>query len=225
MIVTQDALVEGVHFRLDWISWRDLGGARRRSTSAISPPRGGPRGPARHARRAGRRAGRRCRRALRGDRRDQGACPRRRYLEGKQHHARRHGARALGPGSGPRRGDPRRPGGRDRAARRGRCCVPARVLRAASASADRGQAARRARERGVDISDGLAVEPGACSEVRLRGGDRVEPVSLRSPSRTSASARTTSCSPRSRARTGTRSSDTARKAQESTSPSTASRTS
>src|SRR3954471_17901284 len=22
---TQDALVEGVHFRLDWISWRDLG--------------------------------------------------------------------------------------------------------------------------------------------------------------------------------------------------------
>ena len=25
LIVTQDALVEGVHFRLDWISWRDLG--------------------------------------------------------------------------------------------------------------------------------------------------------------------------------------------------------
>jgi thiamine-monophosphate kinase len=24
-IVTQDALVEGVHFRLDWVSWRDLG--------------------------------------------------------------------------------------------------------------------------------------------------------------------------------------------------------
>ena len=24
-VVTQDALVEGVHFRLDWISWRDLG--------------------------------------------------------------------------------------------------------------------------------------------------------------------------------------------------------
>jgi thiamine-monophosphate kinase len=24
-LVTQDALVEGVHFRLDWISWRDLG--------------------------------------------------------------------------------------------------------------------------------------------------------------------------------------------------------
>jgi thiamine-monophosphate kinase len=25
LIVTQDALVEGVHFRLDWIDWRDLG--------------------------------------------------------------------------------------------------------------------------------------------------------------------------------------------------------
>src|SRR5438067_9409444 len=24
-VVTHDALVEGVHFRLDWISWRDLG--------------------------------------------------------------------------------------------------------------------------------------------------------------------------------------------------------
>ena len=23
--MTQDALVEGVHFRLDWTSWRDLG--------------------------------------------------------------------------------------------------------------------------------------------------------------------------------------------------------
>src|SRR3954466_5121219 len=25
VVVTQDALVEGVHFRFDWISWRDLG--------------------------------------------------------------------------------------------------------------------------------------------------------------------------------------------------------
>src|SRR5438132_9002197 len=25
LVVTQDALVERVHFRLDWISWRDLG--------------------------------------------------------------------------------------------------------------------------------------------------------------------------------------------------------
>src|SRR5437899_10104226 len=25
LVVTQDTLVEGVHFRLDWISWRDLG--------------------------------------------------------------------------------------------------------------------------------------------------------------------------------------------------------
>src|SRR3954470_338116 len=25
LVVTQDGLVQGVHFRLDWISWRDLG--------------------------------------------------------------------------------------------------------------------------------------------------------------------------------------------------------
>jgi thiamine-monophosphate kinase len=25
LVVTQDALIERVHFRLDWISWRDLG--------------------------------------------------------------------------------------------------------------------------------------------------------------------------------------------------------
>src|SRR6476646_5457199 len=25
IVVTQDVLVEGVHFRLDWISWRELG--------------------------------------------------------------------------------------------------------------------------------------------------------------------------------------------------------
>src|SRR3954454_1471721 len=25
LVVTQDALVEDVHFRLDWLSWRDLG--------------------------------------------------------------------------------------------------------------------------------------------------------------------------------------------------------
>ena len=25
LVVTQDALVEGVHFRLDWIGWRELG--------------------------------------------------------------------------------------------------------------------------------------------------------------------------------------------------------
>ena len=36
VVVTQDALVEDVHFRLDWIGWRDLGGDHWRD---ISPNR------------------------------------------------------------------------------------------------------------------------------------------------------------------------------------------
>src|SRR2546422_94103 len=39
LVVTQDALVERVHFRLDWISWRDLGwGAAFRRQSYVRPP-------------------------------------------------------------------------------------------------------------------------------------------------------------------------------------------
>ena len=39
LVVTQDALVEGVHFRFDLLGWRELGRGPRPSTSAISPPR------------------------------------------------------------------------------------------------------------------------------------------------------------------------------------------
>ena len=57
-VVTQDALVEGVHFRLDWTSWRDLGFQRRRRQ---------PERPRRRRRRAGgaRRHARACRRTRR----------------------------------------------------------------------------------------------------------------------------------------------------------------
>src|SRR3954469_7980342 len=43
VVVTQDALVEGVHFRLDWLAWRELGlraaavSIRDRARSAASP--------------------------------------------------------------------------------------------------------------------------------------------------------------------------------------------
>ena len=58
LVVTQDALVEGVHFRLDWIAWRELGFR----AAAVEPQR--PRGVGRRARGAGRHA-----RGARGDRR------------------------------------------------------------------------------------------------------------------------------------------------------------
>ena len=65
VIVTQDALVEDVHFRLDWISWRDLGWrAAAVNLSDLAASGADAEGLARHARRTGRRAGRRCRRAL-----------------------------------------------------------------------------------------------------------------------------------------------------------------
>ena len=56
LVVTQDALVEGVHFRLDWIGWRDLGwraAAVNLSDLAASGADAG--GAGRHARAARRR--------------------------------------------------------------------------------------------------------------------------------------------------------------------------
>jgi thiamine-monophosphate kinase len=45
LILTQDALVEGVHFRLDWISWRDLGWrAAAVNLSDLSASGAGPEG-------------------------------------------------------------------------------------------------------------------------------------------------------------------------------------
>src|SRR5215218_2546619 len=70
IVLTQDALVEGVHFRLDWISWRELGfraaavnvsdlsssGATRRGPSRSTSA--SPRSDAPSASRAGRALGR-----------------------------------------------------------------------------------------------------------------------------------------------------------------------
>ena len=52
LIVTQDALVESVHFRLDLVSWRDLGfRAAAVNLSDLAASGADPRGPRRHARR------------------------------------------------------------------------------------------------------------------------------------------------------------------------------
>ena len=148
LVVTQDALVEGVHFRLDWLSWRDLGwraaavnlsdlaasGAAPEAllvtlVAPASTPDGG-RG-----------------RALPGHGRDRGARRRRRHDAGA-------GARRLGDGARQQRARARscgraarRRARRHRPARRRRCCVPRARLRPPAAS-DRGRAlARRARAR------------------------------------------------------------------------------
>ena len=59
-VVTQDALVEGVHFRLDWITWRELGfRAAAVNLSDLAASGAEPGGARRHAGRAIRHARRR----------------------------------------------------------------------------------------------------------------------------------------------------------------------
>ena len=78
LVVTQDALVEGVHFRFDWIDWRELGfRAAAVNLSDLAASGAMPEAllvtlalPARHGDRGRGRA-------LRGDRRD--GCPGRRW--------------------------------------------------------------------------------------------------------------------------------------------------
>ena len=62
LVVTQDALVEGVHFRLDWLSWRELGfRAAAVNISDLAASAAQPEALLRHARAArGRRASRTC---------------------------------------------------------------------------------------------------------------------------------------------------------------------
>ena len=141
--MTQDALVEDVHFRLDWLHWRALGfraAAVNLSDLAASARAGGA---ARHARRARLDAHRRRDRVLRGDRGSRRPRGRRRHDVGRP---RRVSVTALGhsarvPGrAGARPGDllvVTGPLGAAGAAFR------AAALRAAAAAARGGPAARR----------------------------------------------------------------------------------
>ena len=73
LVVTQDALVEGVHFRLDWLSWRDLGWRTAAINLSDLAASGAGTSPDRDPRRAaGNLAGRHSR-AVRGNRRR--VCP------------------------------------------------------------------------------------------------------------------------------------------------------
>ena len=83
-VLTQDALVEGVHFRLDWISWRDLGWrAAAVNLSDLAASGAEPEGLLVALARTGGHGARRRRRAVRGHRRDGCAGGRRRHDRGR----------------------------------------------------------------------------------------------------------------------------------------------
>ena len=172
-VVTQDALVEGVHFRLDWISWRDLG--FRAAAVNLSDLAASGAEPGRARRHAG---GARRDTAVddvlelyAGPRRGRRAGDRRRHVGRRPARPQRDRARPLGARS--------RPGG----ARPGDVLVVTGPLGAAGA-AFRERALRRGRRSGsargaelarsahamLDISDGLAVD---ARHIADRSGCRV----------------------------------------------------
>ena len=148
LVVTQDALVEGVHFRLDWISWRDLGWrAAAVNLSDLAASGAEPVGlvvslAASGDDEPGRRA-----RAVRGDRRDGRAGGRRRHDALRAADAERDGARPVRARPRALRRAAGRPARRDRAARRGRRGVSQPRLRASAAPARGGPPPRDRGER------------------------------------------------------------------------------
>ena len=119
LVVTQDALVEGVHFRLDWISWRDLGyKAAAVNISDLAASAAEPEALIVSLGLAPSTLVARRRRAVRGDRRGGRAGARRRHDLGRPRLSLGHGARPLRRVPRSRRRPARRPHRRHRAARR-----------------------------------------------------------------------------------------------------------
>ena len=152
VVVTQDALVEGVHFRLDWLSWRELG-FRAAAVNLSDLAASGAKPEALVVALAAARRDRGCRRrrALRGTRRAGRAGRGRRHDRGSAGRAQRHGDRPR------RRASPagRAPGPATSSSSPGRSAAAgaafrARPLRAAAAEARGGErlAARRTRDDG-----------------------------------------------------------------------------
>ena len=207
LVVTQDALVEDVHFRLDWMSWRDLGWrAAAVNLSDLAASGAEPRRPRRLTRASpGRRASRTSSSSTRGcrDRVSTSSAATRR--EPSRLVPQRHGARAVRAGARPVGRNARRPARRDRPARRSRGCrVPrgCESVAPTAAAAPRGQGARRATPTRCSTSptgsplDAAHIAASARAAGRARA--RARPARRARPSSTtSRSARTTSCSPRS----------------------------
>ena len=171
LVVTQDALVEGVHFRLDWLSWRELGyRAAAVTLSDLSASGARPEALFVTLTLPGDVELERGARALRRVGGDGGSRAGRRHVECRPHRGQRHRARAV------------RPCARTGGGRPGRSVVDAAWARPAprsggplrpSAAADRGRPpARRGRHAMLDVSDGSPSMPASRSPLRVSRRDR-----------------------------------------------------
>ena len=198
LVVTQDALVEGVHFTFDRISWRDLGfRAAAVNLSDLAASGADARRPAREPRRSRGHRRRLGARALRRDRRGRRRRRRRRHDGGGLRLPVGHGPRPLGARSGPSRRRSRGRPRRHRPARRRRRGLPPRRARAAADPARRRSRAGGARARADRHlrRDRARRGPhrGALGLPPRHRPRRVSRWRTARRSTTSASARTTSC--------------------------------